>query len=212
MELEPTRLSVLAQYSGSPWVPENEYFQRAEAFMEPIWNQYVWPFVRDADFRSVIDLAAGHGRNSVKLRELAERILILDIQPGNVERCRERFSHDARFSFATNNGYDLQPAGDDSATLVYCFDAMVHFDSDVVRSYLRDTARVLVPGGRGFFHHSNYTGGDDWRQNPHARNFMSKDFFAHYARREGLTVLRQQLLNWGEHVELDCLTLVEKPR
>ena len=55
---------------------------------------------------------------------------------------------------------------------------MVHFESDVIRSYLRDTMRVLEPGGRGFFHHSNYTGGEDWRTNPSSRNFMSQAFFS----------------------------------
>ena len=73
------RLAWLAQYSGSPWIPENEYSQRAEAFMESSWNEFIWPFISDCGFRSVIDLAAGHGRNSTKLQAVADRILILDI-------------------------------------------------------------------------------------------------------------------------------------
>jgi SAM-dependent methyltransferase len=110
-----------------------------------------------------------------------------------------------------NSGYDLRPAEDGVFTLVYCFDAMVHFEKEVVRSYLRDTARVLKPGGRGFFHHSNYTGGRDWRTNPHSRNFMCRELFAAYAQIEGLRVLRQDVLNWGHIHGLDCLSLVEKP-
>ena len=35
---------------------------------------------------------------------------------------------------------------------------MVHFDSDVVRAYLKEFRRILKPGGHGFCHHSNYTG------------------------------------------------------
>ena len=110
-----------------------------------------------------------------------------------------------------NNGYDLQPIPSSSVTLIYCFDAMVHFDSDVVRSYLRDAFRVLVAGGRGFFHHSNYTGGDDWRANPGSRGFMSAALFSHYAGKEGLRILRQSIIDWGGIRGLDCLTLVERP-
>jgi hypothetical protein len=87
---------------------------------------------------------------------------------------------------------------------------MVHFDSDVVRSYLRDSHRALKPGGRGFFHHSNYTGGYDWRKNPQGRNFMSREFFGHYADKEDLTVVKQTLLDRPHHPQLDCLTLVER--
>ncbi|MGQ0621248.1 MAG: class I SAM-dependent methyltransferase [Panacagrimonas sp.] len=211
MQTSPDRLLELARYSGDPWVPENDYFARAETFMDSGWDQFVWPLIEGCDFRSVIDLACGHGRNSRKLGEHAGRILMLDIQPGNIAKCRKRFGDDPRYSFAVNNGYDLRPAADASATLVYCFDAMVHFDGDVIRSYLRDTLRVLVPGGHAFLHHSNYTGGDDWRSNPASRNFMSAAFFAHYARKEGLVVLRQQVINWGGHAELDCLTLLQRP-
>ena len=47
---------------------------------------------------------------------------------------------------------------DGEATFVYSFDAMVYFDSDVVRAYLAEFRRVLAPSGTGFCHYSNYTG------------------------------------------------------
>ena len=76
-----------------------------------------------------------------------------------------------------------------------------------------------VSSGRGFFHHSNYTGGRDWRTGPHGRNYMSRELFAGYAQESGLRTIRQHVLGWGEpsekwgHVpDLDCMTLVERPR
>jgi SAM-dependent methyltransferase len=135
----------------------------------------------------------------------------MDIQPGNIEVCKQRFAGRKGIDFLVNNGYDLEPVPDGDVTLVYCFDAMVHFDSDVIRSYLRDTRRVLAPKARGFFHHSNYTGGHDWRTNPQARNFMTKEMFAHYALKEGLNVLSQQVIDWSDEPKIDCLTLVEQP-
>jgi ubiquinone/menaquinone biosynthesis C-methylase UbiE len=204
------KLRELAAYSGDPWTPDNEYFVRAEAFMEPLWKEVVQPSIAGCNFAHTLDLAAGHGRNSVILSTLAERLTIMDIQTSNVEVCKRRFSSRKHIEFLVNNGFDLQPVRDGDVTLIYCFDAMVHFDSDVVRSYLRDTRRVLVPGGRGFFHHSNYKDGHDWRTNLEGRNFMTKELFAHYALKEGLNVLCQRLIDWSGQRALDCLSLVER--
>lgn len=206
-----TRLRDLASYSGDPWVPENKYFQVAEVHIEALWRTLIFPFIGDCDFSAVIDLAAGHGRNTLMLAPMTGRLLVMDIQAGNVEVCRRRFAEHPHIEYAVNNGYDLRPAADGAFSLVYCFDSMVHFDKDVVRSYLHDTRRVLRPGGRGFFHHSNYTGGSDWRTGPHGRNFMSRELFASYAREEGLRTVRQRVLEWGHVADLDCLTLVENP-
>jgi SAM-dependent methyltransferase len=209
--LDPSYLDRMADYSGAPWLPNNPYFARAESYMAQLWEGLIWPFIADCDFTSVLDLAAGHGRNSAMLMLHARRLLVMDIQPGNVEICERRFAKNSKVACAANNGYDLQPTTDSAVSLIYCFDAMVHFDSDVVRSYLRDTRRVLMKGGRGFFHHSNYTKGHDWRTNPASRNFMSAELFEHYALKEGLVVVRQKTIGWRGYQEHDCLTLVEKP-
>jgi SAM-dependent methyltransferase len=207
-DVSAEKLRELAAYSGEPWNPENPYFAHAEAYMEELWDGLVWPFIEECNFSHTVDLAAGHGRNSVKLARLAGHLTIMDIQPGNVETCQQRFLERQGVDYYVNNGFDMQPLGAGDVTLVYCFDAMVHFDSDVIRSYLRDTHRVLAPGGRGFFHHSNYSGGHDWRTNPSSRNFMTKELFAHYALKEGLNIVTQQVINWGSTPNIDCLTLV----
>jgi SAM-dependent methyltransferase len=205
-----TGLASLAAYSGDPWTPDNPYFQMAEKDGRWLWDNLVWPFIDDSDFSDVLDLAAGHGRNSAFLLEHAHRLTIADVQAGNVESCRRRFGELANVSYLVVNGYNFQPLADQALSLIYCFDSMVHFDSDVVRSYLRDALRVLKPGGRGFFHHSNYVGGHDWRSNPNARNFMSKELFEHYALKEGLRIVRQRVINWGSLENSDCMSVVEK--
>ena len=211
-EITDEQLRELAVYSGEPWTPDSRYFPDAEASMEQLWRQMVLPFIEGSDFSHTIDLAAGHGRNSAILCTLADRLTIMDIQPGNIEVCKKRLAGRKGIEFYVNNGFDLRPVRDGEVTLVYCFDAMVHFDSDVVRSYLRDTLRVLTPGGRGFFHHSNFTRGHDWRTNTGGRAFMSKELFEHYALKEGLNVLSQEVITWSGETDIDCLTLVERSR
>ena len=209
--LSSEELKKQAAYSGDPWRPANPYFAKAELHMQRMWDGAIHPFIQGVDFTSTLDLAAGHGRNSALLLRHASRLTVMDIQPGNVDVCRGRFGDRQDISYVANNGYDFEPVANDSISFVYCFDAMVHFESDVVRSYLRDAQRILVPGGFGFFHHSNFVGGDNWKTNPGSRNFMSREFFAHYSRKEGLEVVKQQVINWGQHLNLDCFTLIAKP-
>ena len=204
------RLEELAAYSGDPWRPTNPYFEHAEEAMGRQWDKLIFPFIEGADFSSCLDLAAGHGRNSEVLLNYASKLAVVDFQPGNIEKCKDRLARHSNVSFYVNNGFDLRSIPDKSVTFIYCFDAMVHFDSDIVRSYLKETFRILTMGGQGFFHHSNYTGGHDWRTNPGSRNFMSKDLFAHYAIKEQLVILNQRVIDWGTP-SLDCFSLIEKP-
>jgi len=201
-----------ALYSGDPWQISNEYFDRAEGHIEGLWDKWIWPFIHGCDFTRTVDLAAGKGRNSVKLLQHCSELFITDINQSLVDHCRERFSGHTNIRYAVGNGYDLAAVPAAWATFVYCFDAMVHFDSDVVRSYLKDLRRVLASGGRAFLHHSNlWTETSDWRRNSASRNFMSLELFAHYAQKEGLVVVAQQPIDWGGHPRLDGFSLVEQP-
>jgi SAM-dependent methyltransferase len=204
------RLDAAARFAGDIWLPDHPYFDAAEPAIEALWRDAILPFLAGADFTCVLDLATGRGRNARMLLPLSQRLILVDIRPENIAFCRARFGEDPRITYVANNGYDLRDVPDGSVTLFYSFDAMVHFDSDVVRAYLAEARRVLAPGGRAFLHHSNYTGGHDWRVAPHCRAFMSKDMFRHYALKEGLEVLRQQVFDWGGETELDGFTLLRK--
>ena len=211
-EAPSARVLAETQRIGDDW-RQQDYYEDVERFMDSSWETSIAPFLEGSDFSVVVDLAAGHGRNTRKLLEVAGRVIVTDINIGNIEICRRRFAGEPRVECFVGDGLTLKEIPDASVTLVYCFDAMVHFDSDTVRSYLRDIHRVLVPGGRAFCHHSNYTAnpGGDVHDNPQWRNFMSQELFAHYARNEGFEVVRSTVVDWGPDPELDCYTLIERP-
>ena len=199
-----------AKYVGDDW-KAGSYYDEAERVVETSWEHEVRPIIQrhDADFSCVLDLAAGHGRNSNMFRTLAEKIYIVDINQENIDFCKERFKDDKdRFVFVKNNGVDLSEIPDNSISFVFCYDAMVHFDSDVVRAYLGEFRRVLKPECLGFCHHSNYIGNPegDVHDNPGWRNYMSQSLFAHYCHKENLTVVEYQIIR----SELDCITMFRK--
>ncbi|AKF86679.1 hypothetical protein MFUL124B02_31255 [Myxococcus fulvus 124B02] len=203
----------LAKEVGDDW-KQHAYYDEVERLIPAAWEKLIWPMIGACDFSTTVDLAAGHGRNTEYLLPLAQRLHVVDINPENIDVCRRRFEgRDSKISYVVNDGTSLAGVPTGSVTLVYSFDAMVHFDSDVVRAYLREFARVLAPDAHAFIHHSNYTASPTgrWMDNPSIRNFMSKELFAHYAHKEGLRVLSQQVLTWDGIPELDCVTLLRKP-
>ena len=203
---------------------KNDYYDRAERqdWLDPFWSK-ASPFramFMQLDGSCMVELACGHGRHAAHITACNElpkpsRMILMDVNRENVDHCRHRFSAHLEIQALQNNGVDFEPLRDGSISSIFCFDAMVHFEYDCVISYLRDAFRVLKAGGRALLHHSNYMSpGSMWLNNPHCRNFMSRELFAHVALRTGFRVLDQVVLDWGEGearvVEVDCLSMIEK--
>jgi len=168
--------------------------------------------IKNMDFRCVVDLVAGHGRNRVRLQQYANQLFITDINQECIDLCKRRFEGNPKIRFLKTNGISLNGIKDESVTLVYTFDSMVHFDSDIVREYLSEFYRVLKPGGHCFCHHSNFTGnpGGNFTYSLHWRNFMSKELFFHYSVKAGLQVVEQKVIDWS-FPAIDCLTVLQRP-
>ena len=135
------------------------YFVAAEPYMQGHWEGVIYPLIRDADFTSVLELAPGHGRNTVHLARLAGEIHLVDVTQSCLDACHARLGDrqgECRVYYHRNDGLTLPFIPDATITFIYSWDAAVHFDKEVLRSYIREFARVLAPGGTGFVHHSNY--------------------------------------------------------
>ena len=209
-------LDQLASRIGQDWAT-SDYYARAE---ETDWVEKFWaessPFLRffgELDLACVLELGCGHGRHAAKFSDHAQSVILVDINIGNIEYCMNRFRDSPKFRFVLTNGYSFDSVQNRECSSILSYDAMVHFDSDVVRAYLQEMARVLKPGGRALLHHSNYSQnpGGDVHDNPGWRNFMSATLFQHYAAKCGLRWLASQVLEWEASPALDCLTLLELP-
>ena len=149
------------RYNGLEYVEVNveAYYQDAERHMKKQWRQLIWPRIKRANFSSVVEIAAGWGRNTARLLPLASKLIAADINPSAISHMRQRFARNklAQQGLATfhlTNGTGLPMVADGSATLVYSWDAMVHFEARVIAAYVEEVARVLAPNGTAFLHHS----------------------------------------------------------
>jgi ubiquinone/menaquinone biosynthesis C-methylase UbiE len=214
MAVLPGTLEESVDIVGGPW-RESAYYEDAERWTFLFWNsEHAFrPFFDQLDLTSVVELASGYGRHAEKAAPLAGRITLMDIHEENLAVCRKRLSGFENVDFVLNNGFDFRPIPDESLTAIYCYDAMVHFSQDLVGSYLRDATRVLRPGGRALLHHSNYNGPamEHYGLHPMARNVMPRGCFDKLAHDAGLSVIRNQIISWGDVPELDRISLLEKP-
>ncbi|MBS1718221.1 MAG: class I SAM-dependent methyltransferase [Armatimonadetes bacterium] len=214
--MDQGRLAEIARKVGQDWI-ETDYYDKAES---EEWTNIFWapnsafrPMFDRLDTTRILEIACGRGRHSAQLIGKPGEKWMSDINVPNIEHCQKRFKGMADFHAFVGNGYDLRPIEDSSMTAAFCYDAMVHFDSEVVLSYLQETYRVLKPGGFGLFHHSNNDAspGANYQDNTHWRNFMSVKLFAHYAIKSGLRVVESKVINWSGQICLDAITLVYRP-
>jgi len=192
------------------------YYDAVEKQALTQWESLIQPFLagHEIDYTAVLELAVGHGRMTEILLQQAEHVTGVDVLQENIDFCSARLGHQPNLTLLRNDGVTLTGVESDSINFVFCFDSMMHFDSDVVRAYLREFKRILAPGGKAFLHHSNLTRnpGGNFQTNAHARNFMSQALFQHYAAKEGLLSLKSEVIDWGRGdkrvAELDCLSLL----
>lgn len=192
------------------------YYDAVEKQAMAQWQNLIQPFLDGhvIDYRSTLELAVGHGRMTEILLQQAEHLTGVDVLQENIDFCSDRFGDHPKLTLLRNDGVTLPEVETASVNFVFCFDSMIHFDSDVVRAYLREFKRILAPGGKAFLHHSNLTRnpGGNFQTNAHARNFMSQALFQHYAAKEGLISLKSEVIDWGRGskrvAELDCLSLL----
>jgi SAM-dependent methyltransferase len=104
---------------------------------------------------TVLEIAPGYGRWTQYLKDVAERLVIVDLTERCIEGCRRRFADSTNIEYHVNDGRSLDMVEDGSIDFAFSFDSLVHAESDVIGAYLEQLARKLKPDGVGFIHHSN---------------------------------------------------------
>lgn len=198
---------------GDDW-KQSAYYDIAEEWTDGFWDKGT-VFRRgfdQLDVTNVVELACGHGRHVPKYIEHVGRgITLVDINQENLDFCQRRFGNETKIRYSLCCGNNFADIQDASQTAIFCYDAMVHFELLDIAAYLKDANRILVGGGKIWFHHSNamFSPGVAYYAKPHGRNFMSGEIFAHLAIRMGFKVLEQHVIDWGDK-DLDCVSLCEK--
>ncbi|MGH9776455.1 MAG: class I SAM-dependent methyltransferase [Candidatus Acidiferrales bacterium] len=218
------------------WGSQYEWPQSGDEWSKP-WGgtQNVWKFVilpRIREFlpaRTILEIAPGYGRWTQFLLGSCERLVAVDVSIKCVENCRRGFAQSPRAQFLHNDGRSLPLTDDASVDFIFSFDSLVHAEADVLEAYLQESARVLVPGGAGFIHHSNL---GEYRASvnllkilPHSIAHAGQQIYllpkVHWraegvtaawvssaCRHSGMSPVKQEIINWRNGPFLiDCFTI-----
>jgi ubiquinone/menaquinone biosynthesis C-methylase UbiE len=97
---------------------------------------------------SVVEIGCGLGRMTHRLGQLFKHVDAIDVSAEMVQRARSFWGHMDNVQFMVGNGMDLQPIPTASARLVLSYIVLQHVPTpEVVLGYIRESARVLEPGG-----------------------------------------------------------------
>jgi SAM-dependent methyltransferase len=171
-----------------------------------LWLRTILPRVdRFLPSGTILEIGPGFGRWTQYLRQLGDRVTVVDLSTRCIEACAARFDGDPRIVCHVNDGRSLPMIADGSIDFIFSFDSLVHAEADVLAAYLGEAARVLKPGGGGFIHHSNlgafanrrtgrppvYVTPRNWRAES-----MSAEVFREHCERSDLCCHSQELINW----------------
>jgi SAM-dependent methyltransferase len=123
---------------------------------EALWHGAILPrihaFVPTA---TILEIAPGYGRWTEFLKDLSERLVIVDLAERCIAACRQRFADSTNIEYHVNDGRSLEMVPDGSIDFAFSFDSLVHVEQDVLAAYLAQLSTKLTAEGVGFFHHSN---------------------------------------------------------
>jgi SAM-dependent methyltransferase len=132
----------------------------------------------------VLDIGCGTGRIMRHVSPLAAEVHGVDISKEMCEQGEEQLSDLPNVHFHVGNGYDLGDFEDDSLDLVYSVVALQHMPRPIAFNYLRESFRVLKPGGTLWFYVPNLLSDGDFAgfnhlaqpyfvSNPYPMNFFT---------------------------------------
>ncbi|WP_421198044.1 class I SAM-dependent methyltransferase [Aeromonas enteropelogenes] len=214
LDLIQARLS--AAPAGYDW---GAYYKSAELATQAQYQKFIKPILEqwegELDYSNVLDFACGEGRIAELMQERCQNLRLIDANTKAVDFCRERFAKYQHVQVQCNAAGAL-PQADGSLSLIYSWDAMVHFSYKSLDFYLYEFNRVLQPQGYVLMHHSNLAAlankmrvFEQWNFNPAGRSLVSKEDVIFIAQHHGFEVVEQTLIDW-ECNDMDCISVLKK--
>jgi SAM-dependent methyltransferase len=150
LPLDRGRLEVL----GDEWSEASD--------VQGIFDEFIAPYIsREAE---VAEIGPGGGRLARWTAPLVGRLVLLDISPQMLDRCREVLQAHSNVGYVLLEGLRLPDDLTGRFDFVYAFDVYVHFDLHSLWRHLQEIERVLRPGGHALIHTANLTAPLGWER------------------------------------------------
>ena len=146
-----------AKYAVSGHDDEEIYARSAQATLETI--------ARDVGLGPddvVLEIGAGVGRVGAAMAPRCREWIGTDVSDNMVGHIRRRLAGHANVKGVTTNGYDLDVIATESIDLVYCTVVFMHLEEFERYRYVRESFRILRPGGRLYVDNTNLLSPEGW--------------------------------------------------
>ena len=180
---------------------------------ENLWNKHLFDTLKDFRGKKILEIAPGYGRITQFLSILASELLVIDLNEECIKKTKEKMGHHV-LAYFVNDGKSLTSIRDNSQDLVFSYDSFVHMHANVIEEYVKESHRVLKPGGHGYIHHSwLYQGNENSFQNSGGRSNMSPEQFKEIVENYDMEIVSQEpikfnpLNSWDG---TDCLSFFKK--
>ena len=105
----------------------------------------------DTSSWAMVEIGCGLGRMTHRFAERFKTVYAVDVSPEMLKQAAQQWPGLPNVEFILGHGSDLPGVADRSIDFVFSFIVLQHVpDPDIVRSYIRETARVLKPGGKAY--------------------------------------------------------------
>jgi len=138
------------------WSQEGDEWSQWWGGTPALWHGALLPRIHTMiPTGTILEIAPGYGRWTNYLKDVCDRLVIVDLTEPCIAHCQRRFQAASNIEYHVNDGRSLSMVPDRSVDFAFSFDSLVHADPTVIGGYLEQLAAKLKPGGIGFIHHSN---------------------------------------------------------
>jgi ubiquinone/menaquinone biosynthesis C-methylase UbiE len=110
----------------------------------------------------ILEIGAGVGRSGALIAPLCKEWMGADVSENMLEHLRRRLAHLTNVRTVALNGYDLSGIESAAIDMVYCTVVFMHLDEWERFNYVRESFRVLKPGGRVYIDNFDLTSDEGW--------------------------------------------------
>jgi ubiquinone/menaquinone biosynthesis C-methylase UbiE len=196
------------------WADGGHEWSKSFGTTENLWNTYLFDPLKKFRGKKILEIAPGHGRISQFLSILADELIVIDLNESCIEQTKKKLGNHIK-EYHVNDGLSLTSIPSNSVDLVFSFDSFVHMHQNVIKSYVKEISRVLVNGGHGFIHHSNFQQGQDYSfRNWGGRSNMTKELFESFVIENEMNILSQNTIKFnpeGFWSGIDILSFFYRP-
>lgn len=165
-----------------------------------IAERFLLPYIGKRRDLTILEVAPGAGRFTTELIRLAKELYLLDMNEACIKLCRERFKYYSNISYFVNDGVSCQMIPSSKCDLIATYDSFVHVEAHIIRFYLQQFVKKLVPDGIVWIDHSGKGAREKGK-----RTAMTDKLMRQFADELSLQVIAQEYRN--DH---DCISILRK--